>query len=666
MGGAPETDAVIASPLRASGLVDNAALEKGRAYVREHGGLLSDALLRLNLLKEGDFLRTFAELYSTRFVKAEKLRTIRLDERLLEQVGVRSAERLRSCPIHWDADRGELHVVAAIPVSSTLEPELRQLTGARGLIVYVATHGAVAALIRRAFYGDERAFAEVTSNGAGPAMHAGTPRAGDTMDEDAPPQDRTSVVLSEELRNVALHDTVQLSPRAPEPARERAPQREPEREATPAGGSQSSEGKTVMVSMESLTIATLRRENARYRIAQEFHRRVSLERSVEAMVDRILSVIFELLNADGAAVWLTNGRYASKSRAGDHVVEVPRTIVDQALVSDTGILTHNALMDERFDRSQSVMVRGVKSVMAMPLRTRSGTMGILYVESVSMSAAFTEEDLPLLESIATQASILLDNAALVAQVQKEVETRASLSRFLSQAAVEEVLSGRMQVNMEGQAADVSVLFCDIRGFTTLSAQMPPTEVVRFLNAFFTEAVDAVERHGGVVDKFIGDCVMAMWGAIENREDGARRAVAAALELVQRGSRITVNGAPLEVGVGINTGPAVVGAIGAQRRLDYTAIGATVNLAARLCGIAQSGEVLVTSDTLLRAGPGVLHAPNEAVLLKGLDVPIVPYSVKSITVPLQLSRVMTPAPQPTNVSLSHLETTPGMPSPLKPR
>jgi adenylate cyclase len=323
-------------------------------------------------------------------------------------------------------------------------------------------------------------------------------------------------------------------------------------------------------------------------------------------------------------------------------------------------------MDERFDRSQSVMVRGVKSVMAMPLRTRSGTIGILYVESVSMSAAFTEDDLPLLESIATQASILLDNAALVAQVQKEVETRASLSRFLSQAAVEEVLSGRMQVNMEGQAAEVSVLFCDIRGFTTLSAHMPPAEVVRFLNAFFGEAVDAVERHGGVVDKFIGDCVMAMWGAIDKREDSARRAITAALEIVQRGSRITVNGAPLELGVGINTGLAVVGAIGAQRRLDYTAIGATVNLAARLCGIAQSGEVLVTSDTLLRAGPGVIHSPNEAVLLKGLDVPIVPYSVKSITVPLQLNRVMTPGPQPAAPGFNAAQTTPGTPSPLKPR
>lgn len=646
----PESDAVIVNPLRASGLLSAEALEEARAYVREHGGFLSDALLRLEHIRESDYLRTFAELYSTRFVKAEKLRTIRLDEELLDRVGVRSAERLRLCPIHWDAARFDLHVVASIPLSSTLEPELRQIVGAKTVTVYVATPGAVAALLRRAYYRQDDAFDEVTPNGAGPGFPGANARAAETHDEDQAPREDSSVQLSSDYA-----DQVQRTRGG----------------GTPPEAPASSEGKTVMVSLEALTIATLRRENARYRISQEFHKRVSLERSVEAMVDRILSVIFELLNADGAAVWLTNGRYASKSKNGDHVVEVPRTVIDQALASPSGLLTHNALLDERFDRSQSVMVRGVKSVMAMPLRTRTGVIGILYVESVSMSAAFTDEDLPLLESIATQASILLDNAALVAQVQKEVETRASLSRFLSQAAVEEVLSGRMKVNMEGQNAEVSVLFCDIRGFTTMSGHMPPEEVVRFLNAFFGEAVDAVERHGGVVDKFIGDCVMAMWGAVDRREDGARRAITAALEIVQRGSRITVNGQPLEVGVGINTGPAVVGAIGAARRLDYTAIGATVNLAARLCGIAGTGEVLVTSDTLLRAGPGVIHTPNEAVLLKGIDVPIVPYSIKSITMPLQLNKVMTPAAasppgQSTGLSAHKLPTVPGMPSPLKPR
>lgn len=617
MSGSPETDAVVVNPLRAAGLLDSLGLDRARSHVREHGGDLSDALLRLGLVKESDFLRAIADLYATRFVRSERLRSIQLDGVALDRLPVRVAERLRCCPIHWDPERHELQVVASAPLSAELEHELRKAASAKLVTIYLGTYAAVAALVRRAYYRDEDAFSDLSPNGSGPVPH------------------RRKAVDRTPVATVALVEdgtSVEVDPRLAEEA-----------EQASGGGASSGDGKTVMVNLEALTIATLRRENARYRIAQEFHRRVTLERSVEAMIDRILSVLFELMNADGAAVWLTAGGNASKRRSGEGQVEVPRTIIDEALVSTSGILTHNALVDERFDRSKSVMVRGVKSAMAAPLRTRNGTIGVLYVESVSMNSAFTNEDLPLLDAIAVQASILLDNAALVAQVKHEVETRASLSRFLSQAAVEEVLSGRMKVNMSGQNAEVSVLFADIRGFTTMSSHMPPEEVVRFLNAFFGEAVDAVEKHGGVIDKFIGDCVMALWGAIDQREDGARKCIAAGLELVERAKGITVNGLPLEIGIGINTGPAVVGAIGANQRLDYTAIGATVNLAARLCGIADAGQVLVTSDTLMRAGPGVQHEARDAVSLKGIDVPIVPYSIRRLVQPLQLSQVMTLSP-----------------------
>ncbi len=612
-----ESDVVIANPLRASGLVDAATVERARAYAREKGGSLSDALLRLNLVKEPDFLRVFAELYSTRFVKAEKLRSLKLDEALLDRVGVRSAERLRMCPIRWDPASQELHVVAGIPLSSNLEPELRQAVGARSLAVYVATAGAVAALVNRAYYHKADAFDEVTPNGAGPSLRR---------------QQRLAASGATNPRD-GVETPVEVPAAAPAPDLRPTLGDRPEPTAvfgipSPLPG----ESKTVMVNLEALTIATLRRENARYRIAQEFHRRVSLERNVETMVERILQVVFELLPADGAAVWLSSGQYASKSKEAGHDVEVPRAIIDQALGTQGGVLTHNAQMDQRFDRSHTILARGVKSVMAVPLRTRSATIGILYVESLSVSAAFTEEDLPLLDSIAAQASLLLDNAALVAQVQREMETRAGLSRFLSQGAVDEVLSGRLRLNLEGQSTELTVLFADIRGFTGLSAQLRPEEVVRFLNAFFAEAVDTVERHGGIVDKFIGDCVMALWGAVKPAEDDARRAIQAALEMVERASRITVKGSPLRMGVGLNTGAAVVGAIGGKKRLDYTAIGATVNLAARLCSIAEPQEVLITAETLVRVGPGLSSEASPPVLLKGFETPVVPYRVRGLFAP----------------------------------
>ncbi len=580
---AGESDAVIANPLRASGLIDTAALDVGRAYQRAHGGLLSNALLHLNSVKEGDFLRVFAELYSTRFVKSDKLKTLKLEMELVEKVGVRLAERLRVCPIRWDEAKGDLHVVAAIPLATNLDTELKRVMPAKTVSVYVATAASVHALIRRWHYREQDAFEGVSLNGAGP------------------------------------HETAKF---------------EPDPVDAPVEPAQSA--KTVMVKIDdNVTIATLRRENARYRVAQEFHRRVTLERSMEEMIDRILSVIFELLPAEGAAIWLNSGKFASKSIRPEDAgkqMEIPTAVIDSTLTSKGGVLVNNALVDERFDRSASVVLRGVQSVMAVPLRARNQTLGVLYVDSISQQAAFTEEDLPLFESLGAQAAILLDNAELLAKVKQEVENRANLSRFLSPAAVEEVLSGRMALKLDGQAAVVTVLFADIRGFTTMSSTMPPDEVVRILNRFFEDCVDAVEQNHGTVDKFIGDCVMALWGAPVAKADDARNAMAAALQMVERSRRTLINGVPLEMGVGINTGEVVLGAVGSRKRLDYTAIGSTVNLAARLCGIAHSGEVLVTSQTLSVGGKGVSADSGEPVILKGIDVPITPYSLKAVETP----------------------------------
>jgi adenylate cyclase len=581
MAGPGESDAVIANPLRASGLLDSTALEAGRAHQRKNGGLLSDALLKLNLVKEGDFLKVFAELYSTRFVKSDKLKTLKIDLELMDRVGVRLAERLRMCPIRWDEERGDLHVVAAVPLATNLDTELKRVMPAKTVSVYVATAATVHALIRRWHYREEDAFDVVSANGAGPHEQAKAPEA-----------------------ETKEHESI--------------------------SGEQSAKTVMVKVADDGLTIATLRRENARYRIAQEFHRRVTLERSTEAMIDRILEVIFELLPAEGAAIWLNSGKFATKSKKGEaKKMEIPRSVIDQTLISKGGILTNNALIDERFDRSASVMLRGVQSAMSVPLRARNQTLGVLYVDSISQSAAFSEEDVPLLESIGAQAAILLDNAELLAKVKQEVENRASLSRFLSAAAVEEVLSGRMAVKLDGQAAVVTVLFADIRGFTTMSSQLPPDEVVRILNRYFEDCVDAVEQNQGTVDKFIGDCVMALWGAPMAKPGDARSALSAALQMVERTKRTVINGVPLEMGIGINTGEVVLGAVGSRKRLDYTAIGSVVNLAARLCGIARSGEVLITSQTLMAAGEGVFADGGEAVLLKGIDQPITPYTLKSV-------------------------------------
>ena len=175
--------------------------------------------------------------------------------------------------------------------------------------------------------------------------------------------------------------------------------------------------------------------------------------------------------------------------------------------------------------------------------------------------------------------------------------------------------------MPRESRDITVLFSDIRGFTTLSEQRTPEEVVALLNRYFTLQVEVIFRHGGSLDKFIGDCIMAFWGAPLDQPDHARRAVAAALEMAEVLRRFKIElgeeDADFDVGIGLHSGPAVVGLIGSDQRREYTAIGDTVNLASRIEGLTRGvARILVSDETRKRCGEDLLFRPHGAFEVKG--------------------------------------------------
>jgi len=178
------------------------------------------------------------------------------------------------------------------------------------------------------------------------------------------------------------------------------------------------------------------------------------------------------------------------------------------------------------------------------------------------------------------------------------------SRFLNPDVVRQIVDqGETIESLSGKTRHVSILFSDIRGFTTLSETRPPQEIVGLLNRYFSRQVAVVFRHGGTLDKFIGDCIMAFWGAPLDDARHAERAVAAALEMEQVllafKRELGQAGAEFDVGIGVHTGPAVVGFIGAEQKLDYTAIGDSVNLASRIEGLTKDANcrILVSRDTV---------------------------------------------------------------------
>jgi adenylate cyclase len=207
-----------------------------------------------------------------------------------------------------------------------------------------------------------------------------------------------------------------------------------------------------------------------------------------------------------------------------------------------------------------------------------------------------------------------------ARIRREEQVRSQLSRYLAAEVVEQVLAQPTRLALGGVQREVTVLFADIVGFTLLSEALPPQAVAALLNEHFTIATEVIQVHGGLVDKFIGDCVMAVWGAVEPRSDDAERALACAAALLRwlevSNRRFAARyGITVQLAIGVHSGPAVAGNLGSEKRMEFTVVGDVVNVAARLEAMAQPGQVLCTAATFhkLARPPSRLRPLGEHVL-----------------------------------------------------
>lgn len=197
----------------------------------------------------------------------------------------------------------------------------------------------------------------------------------------------------------------------------------------------------------------------------------------------------------------------------------------------------------------------------------------------------------------------------------------TFERYVSKPLAEQILKHKNELQLGGEEREVTVLFCDIRRFTALAETLPPTEVVQLLNEYFTRMIEIVTEHQGMVDKLMGDSVMALFGAPLSLGDEPMQAVRCALAM-QRSveefneARVRLGQPPLQMGIGINTGLVVAGNIGSAMRMEYTVIGDNVNIAARLQGMAQQGEVLISEATYAKVRNHVSASKLDSITLKG--------------------------------------------------
>ena len=248
-------------------------------------------------------------------------------------------------------------------------------------------------------------------------------------------------------------------------------------------------------------------------------------------------------------------------------------------------------------------------------------------------------------------AISIQNARLATRIEKEAQTRAQISRLIPPSVVEQVLKGELTIEKGGRQTEVTMLFSDIRGFTTMSDGRPPQEIVNTLNEYFEVMVDILFKYSGTLDKFVGDEIIGLFGAPIAIEDAPFKAVACALAMLQaleefNRTRAAENQAAIRIGLGINTGNVITGSIGSTRALQYTAIGDAMNVASRLVNVAGSGEIIVSETTMRYIHGRVDATALPPVRVKGKADELKVYRING------LRKIATPLPGewtgPTNV------------------
>ena len=206
---------------------------------------------------------------------------------------------------------------------------------------------------------------------------------------------------------------------------------------------------------------------------------------------------------------------------------------------------------------------------------------------------------------------------------ERIRVTRTFERYVAPEIVDEILKeGVENLSLGGNNVDIAVLFVDVRGFTTMSERLTPEKVVYILNKYLTMASDCVERNKGTLDKFVGDAMMAFWGAPLPQENAVYNAVKTAMEIIEGAARVSDElkaeiGEELRVGVGVNYGPAIVGNMGAEKHMDYTAIGDTVNTAARLEANAPGGTLYISRAVADQLGDKITYESlGGSIKLKG--------------------------------------------------
>jgi len=383
----------------------------------------------------------------------------------------------------------------------------------------------------------------------------------------------------------------------------------------------------------------LRRDYERLRIAVELAREVGLQFDLDKLLDKILEKAFQVFSVDRGVILLQDfesGQMtprALRSRSGKEVgeIRISQTILREVCVEKTAVLSSDAMMDSRFSGAHSIIIDGIRSTMSVPLLYGDELLGVIHLDNQFASGVFTDKDLQILMGFAQQAAVNIKHHRLLQEMEQNILARDKLRRLLSPHLIDDVLNGRIELKKGGERRSATVLFSDIRGFTSTTERNEPEAIVSMLNEYFEVMVEIIFNYEGTLDKFVGDEIMAVWGAPMAREDHALRAVLCALDMFQALANLNAERAlqgkqAIDIGIGIASGEMIAGYMGSNQAMDYTVIGDTVNLGSRLCSAAGPGEILINEQTLAQVRDDVEFIALPPVHVKGKAAPVKLYRV----------------------------------------
>jgi adenylate cyclase len=353
--------------------------------------------------------------------------------------------------------------------------------------------------------------------------------------------------------------------------------------------------------------------------------------------DRVIALLAETVvteaNADDAKLFpIATRARDEKLEAHARKMTIGRTITRKVMKDRVALLSQDAAADEQFAGVDSIVSQGVRSTICAPLFTESGVHGALYADRLDPFSAFKPDDLELISAVAAQTAIAVENVRAHERLAKEEVARANYSRFLPEYVVKQMLENPESFKLGGVLQTITVLFADIRGFTRISEHAPPEKIVQLLNRYFSAMTDIIFAHGGTLDKYLGDGLMALFGAPTVTAKDAGNAIAAAVAMQRRmlsiNDELRAEGFPeIGIGIGLHTGEVTVGYIGSERRSEYTAIGDAVNTASRLESNAKAGEILVSEVTAKAAHSRYQLAAREPISVKNREQPVPLFEVE---------------------------------------